>query len=352
MKMQSMRRIATGFLRGWRVWAGILGLGLMIAWTSGSCRPKIQPGTVDRERPTVPEGVATFVVESSEVAPRIDVVGTVTSEEKVHLSSRIPAYVSEVLVSAGDKVRAGQMLITLDDRELREQLRAAEAHLAQAESEFDRTQRLFETTAATQQALDAARSGYQSAQANVDRAKVMLTYTSIKAPIDSVVTDRRIEVGDLANPGQVLLVLYDSHNMRLEAAAPVRLIDRIHIGQEVDVVLDRPVEEIRGTVTEIVSEIDPATRTQQVRVRLEGPTEEILPGTFGRMWVTLEPREAVIVPAEAVHRVGQLEMVKIADGGTVLRRLVKTRAWAPGRREVLSGLEPGDVILLDAVWGE
>ena len=71
MKTASLRRIATGIVRGWRVWAGILGLGLMVAWTSGSCRPKISPGTVERRRPTVPEGATTFVVESSEVAPRV-----------------------------------------------------------------------------------------------------------------------------------------------------------------------------------------------------------------------------------------------------------------------------------------
>jgi RND family efflux transporter MFP subunit len=350
MKREQLTRMLAGILRAWRIWAGILGLGLMIVWTTGACRPKIRPGTMERERPALPEDAVTLVVESTEISPRIDVVGTVTSEEKIHLSSRIPAYVSDVHVSAGGRVAADQELITLDDRELREQLRSAQAQLTQAEAEFKRTESLFETKAATQQALDAARSAYESAQAGLERAKVMLTYTSIRAPIDGVVTDRRVEVGDLANPGQILLVLYDAANMRLEASVPVRLIDRIRIGHEVEIALDRPAKRLAGTVTEIVSEIDPGTRTQQVRVRLNDATGEILPGTFGRMWVNLEPREAVLLPAEVVHRIGQLEMVQLTDGDTVLRRLVKTREWEPGRLEVLSGLRPGETVLLDAVW--
>lgn len=333
-------------LKGWRIWAGLVGLLIMILWTAGTCRPKVAPESIDYEpgRP-VPAEAVMLVVSNEPVAVRIDVVGTVASEETIHLSSRIQAYVKEVFISAGGAVKAGQVLITLDDREINEQFAAADAALKQAETEFNRARRLLETKATTEQAFDAAESAFRSAQANVDRVKVMRTYTRITSPIDGVVTDRRIEVGDLAGPGQVLLAVYDQEHMRLEAPVPVRLLDRLPKGREVDVALDRVPDVVRGRVTEIVSEVDPMSRTQKVKIRIDGVGGSLLPGTFGRVWVEEEMHSAILLPAESVSRVGQLEYVQVVENKRVVRRLVKTGQNFAERVEILSGLTPAEMVL-------
>ena len=339
--------------RHWRVWAGTLGLIVIVLWAGGACREKVAPGKLDREPGfALPASAAVIVVSNEMVAARIDVVGTVQSEERIHLSARFPAYVKEVFVSAGDAVTPGQVLIALDDREIREQLIAAEARLQQARAEFERARRLLETKATTEQAFDAAETGYKAARADVDRVKVMLTYASITSPIDGVITDRRIEAGDLADPGRVLLAVYDPSSMRLEAPVPMRLIERLKLGEVVDVVLDRPPASLQGRVTEIVSEVDPASRTQMVKIRLQDAGGGVLPGTFGRAWVEETAHPAVLLPQSAVYRVGQLEFVQVVRNGRVLKRLVKTGPVYGSRTEVISGLEPGVRVLADPVKGE
>jgi RND family efflux transporter MFP subunit len=332
--------------RLWRLWGGLAGLVIVVLWAGGACRERVPAGREEREPgDPLPAGAVLLTVSNETVATRIDVVGTVASEERVRLSSRTSAYVKEVLVSAGDRVKANEKLMALDDREIREQLTAAEAQLKRAETEFNRAKQLLKTQATTEQAFDAAESAFSSARAHVDRIKVMLSYAEIRSPIDGVVTDRRIEAGDLANPGQLLLTVYDPANMRLEAAVPVRLIERLSKGQGVEVVLDRPAGTMTGRVAEIVSEVDPSSRTQKVKIRLEGATDGILPGTFGRVWVEQDERLAILLPADSVYRVGQLEFVHSVAGRRVRRRLVKTGPRYGDRVEILSGLRAGDVVV-------
>ncbi|MGD9780696.1 MAG: efflux RND transporter periplasmic adaptor subunit [Kiritimatiellia bacterium] len=343
-------KLAINFKKYFKLLLGLVGLAAVVVWSGGFLGDKTEPGKLEHEAGlAVPEGAAMFEVKSETAPVRVDVVGTTASEEKINLSARIPAYVDQVFASAGDRVKKGQKLIALDDRDIRQKLAAADAQLNQAQTEYDRAKQLFEKQATTQQALTAAESMYNAAQAQVAEIKVMLSYAQVESPIAGIVTERRIEAGDLANPGMLLLAVYDPLRMRLEAPVPVRLVDRLALGQEVDVVLDRPARTFKGTVAEIVSEVDAATRTQLVKVHLDGVEGDVLPGTFGRLWVAAEPREAVFVPASAVQYVGQLAFVQIVRDGRAFRRLVKTGPAQGDRIEILSGLRTGDVVLAQPI---
>jgi len=325
----------------------IVGLALMIAWTGGMFHTKTAAGKLDTApgKP-LPEGARTYTVTVEKVAPKIDVVGTVASGETIHLSARISAYVSRVSASAGQSVKKGQVLIELDSREMKEKLAAANIHLKQSRTEYKRTQSLYKQKAATEQSLTAAESRYNAAQSQVAEIEVMLTYARIQSPINGIVTDRRVEKGDLANPGQTLLSVYDPLNMRIEVPVPVRLIEKLSLGQTVDISLDRPNRPFKGRVAEIVSAVDPLSRTQDVKVHIDNKKKDVLPGTFGRVWVYETPQPAVLVPASAVILSGQLEMVHLVQDNRVVRRMVKTGPSFGNKVEVLSGLSQGDVILV------
>jgi RND family efflux transporter MFP subunit len=329
-------------------WAvAIAGLVLMIAWTGGVFHTKVQAEKLAYQpgRP-LPDNAKTYTVALKKIAPRIDVVGTVASEEKVHLSARISAYVSKINVSAGTAVKKGQVLIELDSRDIDEKVAAAEVNLKQTQTEYKRTLSLYKKNAATEQSLTATESMFNAAKAQLAEVKVMLTYTKILSPINGIVTDRRVEVGDLANPGQPLLSVYDPINMRIEVPVPVRLIEKLSLNQKVDINLDRPDRPFKGQVVEIVSEIDPLSRTQKVKVHIDNQKGDILPGTFGRVWVRETPAPAILIPAEAVMPIGQLEMVHVVNNNRVEKRMVKSGPVYGDAVEVLSGLSQGDVILL------
>ncbi|TAN37581.1 MAG: efflux RND transporter periplasmic adaptor subunit [Verrucomicrobia bacterium] len=321
---------------------------LLVAMMLTACSKKAGPGDavpVEHETP-VPVGAATISVKSEPVAPRIEIIGTVGSERIIHLSARLSAYVKEINVAAGSVVTQGQTLVVLDDRDLRDQLAGAEAQLRQAEKEFQRAQQLYREKATTEQARSSAENAFHGAQAQADAMRVMLSYAVIKAPMDGVVTDRHIEAGDLANPGQLLLTMFDPQRMRLEAPVPARLIGKLPLNTKVDVKLEHPDISLRGTVTEIVSEVDAMSRTRKVKIRLEGVKGDVLPGTFGRLCIEETPHAAMLLPMKAILPLGQLEMVQVVENGHVLRRLVKTGPTHDGRVEILSGLKDGEVVLV------
>ena len=345
-----MNKIANILKKHTKLIVGILGLAIVIAWSGGFLAKKVKPGKLESQPGlAIPAGAETVEVKAETDPVRVEVVGTTASEEKINLSARIPAYVGEIFASAGDRVKKGQRLIALDDRDIRQKLAAAEAQLNQARTEFERAKQLFEKQATTDQALTAAESMFNAAKAQVEEVKVMLTYAQVESPIDGIVTERRIQAGDLANPGMLLLAVYDPLRMRLEAPVPVRLIDRLALGQEVEVSLERPARVFKGTVSEIVSEVDSSSRTQLVKVHLDGVKDDVLPGVFGRLWVAADARETIFAPASAVVQIGQLSFVQVAQDGRAVRRLVKTGPARDGRVEILSGLRAGDAVVVNPI---
>lgn len=327
----------------------LAGFGFMIVYAGGFLHKKTPPDTllVPPGEP-LPEGVELVPVVSSLRSPRVEVIGTTASDRRIQISARMSAYVDEVLVGAGDRVTNGQALLVLDRRELREQLAAGEAQLNQAMTEYRRTKQLFDRNAATDQAMTASQSGYNSAKAEVERIKIMLTYATITSPIDGVVTERKIEAGDLASPGLVLLSIFDPANMRLEVPVPVRLINKFSLGQKLTAKLDYPEGSYEAEVTEIVGEIDPLTRTRRIKLRLFNTEGKVLPGTYGRIWVDEAPRASIFIPVRAVQSVGQLDMVHVVRDNRMIKRLVRLGGTQEQDVEVLSGLSDGDVIAVIA----
>lgn len=337
--------------KAWRPLAGLAGLAALVAWVGGAFEPKVEPGKVEHPAGmALPPGTRVCTVAVERAAARLDVVGVVAPEQRANLSAQLGATVQSVLVSAGSAVSNGQLLATLDDRDALAQVAAAEAQFKQAESERHRTRQLFEKSAATQQALEGAEAACEAAGARLKQARVMAGYTRIVSPMDGIVTDRRIEPGDLAGPGQPLFSVYDPRRMRLDAPVPVRLIPRVAAQQDIEVTLDGVDKPVKGRVAEVVAEVDSLTRTRIAKVRLDSDGLALLPGSFGRIRVETEPAaESLWIPAGAVRRTGQQELVQVAENGCALGRIVKTGAQAEGRVEILSGLSAGDVVLVEPV---
>ncbi len=337
----------TGLKRGAQLIAAVIGLALIVMWTTGVFTEQIPPGTLRHEPGfALPAQAKTVTVEKKAFSRQIDVTGTVFSEETIHIAARIKAHVEKVHAGAGSKVSEGDLLVSLDDRDIRQQLSSADADLDQTQTEYHRTKRLFDSGAATHRDYTAAQSTYRRALARKEELTVMLGFTEMRAPIDGVVTDREIEAGDLAVPGQVLMTMYNPKSMRLEVPVPVRLSDRINVGDSVPVTIEYPACRCYGDVVEIVSKIDSASRTRTVKVSLPVEEKGILPGTFGRIWIKAFPEEGIFVPETAVYTIGQLEMVQCVADDRVTRRLVRTGAVQGEFVEILSGLDHGETILV------
>ena len=330
--------------------------------------------------------LSTVMAERVSLPRQHEAVGTVKARTDTRVEAQVTGRVLKVLVRPGDKVKAGDELVVLDNqasqarldrskqaqasatsmtRQARDGLAAAKAAHAKAESTYKRMSTLFDQKVVTAEEVEKAESAYLQAKAAlgqaeqgvagaearareagkvVEEAAIGLGYTTITAQEPGEVAKRLVEPGDLAFPGKELLSLQTGGSLQLEAMVRESLIGRVSLHDALSVKVTALGDGLlSGEVVEIEPLADPVTRSFLVKVRL--PEEPgLYPGMFGRLLVPLGREEVVLVPREAVTRVGQLETVLVETGKGWQPVYVRTGRTHEGRVEVLSGLSGGEKI--------
>ena len=222
---------------------------------------------------------------------------------------------------------------------------------------------LLKTKAISQQTYDTAVTVLRAAEAKLEGAEEAvkaaadeLSYATVRAPMDAIVFDKRVNVGDTVTPGQVLVTLFNPQRMQLVASVRESLAHDLKEGQSIGVKIEKLNKVCTGTISEIVPEAQAASRSFQVKVT--GPCPPgIYSGMFGRVLIPLDEERILVVPRGAVRTVGQLELVEVVEKDRTTRRAVRT-----GRRlgdvrigdvrspthRVLSGLRAGERVVLPA----
>ncbi len=311
------------------------------------------------EKPSVDvSGLHRVAVEEEFREHMEEAVGTLRAATRTVIASRLLAVIDEITVAAGDQVQQGDVLVRLQDSELRtreqqaeQALRAAEANREDAEKDLERNQDLYQKRAVSKSTLEESdrrvqvtRADEQRAEQAVEEARVMLSYTVIKAPKAGRVVDRLAQVGDTIRPGDSILVLYDATSLRLEAAVPERLVARMSVGDQLQAYIDAREESYAATVDEIVPQADAKSRSFLVKAALPR-SEGLFEGLFGRLRIPVGERRHLYLPSQAIQHMGQLEFVNLATGQ---RRMIKTGNVGDDatRVEVLSGLNAGEEVVI------
>jgi RND family efflux transporter MFP subunit len=339
---------------------GVAALVALLLYMEGAFNThKVSPGVVPLPAAGAPTAAAVRV-ESREVDEWVDWPATVTSRLVANLAPKMMARVREVRVNAGQAVKQGDVIAVLDDRDVRARsqqasaaLRAAEAQAAQAESELRRTQTLFQKQAATQQDLDAADTRAKSARAQVaqgrdmvEEAQVVLGETTLRAPFDGVVGARFADPGDMGVPGKPIAIVHDPGSLRLEANLSESCSGPLALGMSVAVRLGTPPVELNARIEEIAPVADPQSRTRLVKAALPAQAG-LRPGMFATLRFACGTHRALLVPAKAVRRAGQLESVRVAGDGEARLRNVRTGKAYGEQVEILSGVQPGEMVLVE-----
>lgn len=347
------------------VTVGLAVLVVIIAALSGMFSEKIAPGrtgevvgrtvSLDAPKEKVHEIIQPEVAEA---------IGTLRAAARTAVSAQISARILEIGVNAGDRVNVGDVLVRLDPSEVETALGeakaavvSAEAAVRQAQQDYDRMAELVKQNAIARSQYDAAERALKTSQAQLDqarqavmRAEVRLGYTTIKSPQAGTVIDTHAEPGEIAAPGVPLVTLYDPSSLRLEVPVMENLAGRISAGDKLPVRIDAiKGKQFEATVDEVVPQAQAASRSFLVKLRLpkiDGAYE----GMFGRLQIPLDQRTFLCLNLQAVQRIGQLTYVDVVrDDNSLERRMVKLgREGMPGRVEVLSGLEPNDIVLLQS----
>jgi RND family efflux transporter MFP subunit len=316
------------------------------------------------------------VVESKqqEVPLNVRSTGTVHARETAIVSAQVMGRIQQVLVSAGESVRAGQTLVVLDDAALRASadqaqaaVRAAQGQQAAAQTdanlaastleryrqlqaeksvspqEMDEVTRRAEAAAAR---LDAMRAQSEAARAQASGAAAMLSYTRLRAPFSGVVTARMADPGTMASPGIALLQVDKAGALQLQTTVDESAISAIHKGTKVQVSFEGSTSTaLSGTIVEINATADPTSHSFLVKIDL--PTSSLLrAGMYATAEFSNGLRQAILIPRSAVVSRGSLVCVYVLDSRGIAQLRFITLGAAQGNLvEVLSGIAAGEKLV-------
>lgn len=331
----------------------------LLAATLAGCGRAAAPEGAGRPPVAVEVAAAT----TADLEESVDVVGTLAAAREADVRSEYSGTVAEIFVTQWVKVRAGAPLARLDSREVEAGVAAARAAALQAEAaaarasrELARSVQLKQAGLATQQSVDeattadeAARAALAAARAQLEMAEARLAKATLVAPIDGVVAERNVGVGDyvenMGNPPPMFRIV-DNRSLELTASVPTASLAELAVGQPVSFTADAlPGRELAGTVAYINPAADEASRTVRVKVEVPNPDESLKSGLFveGRI-VTGRRPGVVVVPRAALvswDTAAATATLFVVEGDHARRLEIATGRADGDRVEVLRGLEAG-----------
>ncbi len=272
------------------------------------------------------------------------VPAAVAARQRATISTRVSATVAAVAVEEGARVRRGQVLVTLNDADLRAQLEAAEVAFQNAALHHKRIASLIADRAAAPAELDLATAQLAQARASVDMVRTALRYTSLRAPFDGRVQAKRVSAGDLVGPGQPLIDL-EGGGFELQATLSREEAAALQVGQRV-----RFVVEGRDGVAEmfaIAAGADPIARRQLVRARILAPEDVLRSGTFALLALPGGARETLRVPRASLVERGDLTGVFVVRHGRAELRWLALGEAEDDLVAVRAGLRVGELVIED-----
>ena len=326
--------------------AAVLAIGIAASLACGEDEPAAAgPGGPGGPRVSV---VETATVESGPIARQVEVSGVVEPIRTVSVNSQLATTVRAMLAEEGDRVAAGTVLARLEDAELAVELVSERAALEAARAAFERAEQLREREVITLPEYERDRTALAAAEAAVRRLETRVAYATVRSPIAGVVTAKYVEAGDVVGAQTPLFEVADVSTLVVPIGVSELDVGRLAPGDAVEVTLDAlPDRPLTGRIRRIFPAGDPATRLVPVEIALE-PGSMARPGYLARVSLRLEEREDVpIVPAGAILTgVSGDESTFVVEDGKAFRREVETGLVAKGRVEIVSGLRPGESVVV------
>ncbi|MCA1979024.1 MAG: efflux RND transporter periplasmic adaptor subunit [Thiobacillus sp.] len=286
---------------------------------------------------------------ASPVSNTVQAVGALIAEDSVMLRPEIDGRIEQLLFREGQPVRKGAVVVRLDAAEQRTRVAAAEADLRLAESRFRRSEELVAQNFISRQALDEARANLDILRARLNQERVALARTELRAPFNAVAGLRQVSPGAYVGKGDDIVRLDALGHLKLEVPVPETYLPRVKLGQPVTLTVDAlPGQTFSGKVDAIDPRVDPASRNVRVRARIANPTGQLKPGMFVRATAQLGGRtSAILLPEQVIVPRADGNYVFLAVNGKAELRKVALGRREPGRVEILSGVAPGDNVVLD-----
>lgn len=310
------------------------------------------------------EPLSTAVAEYSERPRELRLDGVVDAVNRTTVSAQTKGQVEEILFDVDDYVEKDQVIVRLRSTEQRAEVSAAEAaleearaRLREARDNYARIEEVYGRKLVAKSELDkalaeleSARARADAAQASLDKAREQLEYTLVRAPYSGIVTERHVEVGEIAQPGQPLMTGLSLEKLRVNVDVPQGFVNRVRDTAEARVVAPDG-QTIQGQAITVFPYADPASNSFRVRVELAEGTQGLFPGMFVKAVFSVGTERRMLVPAEAVVYRSEVTAVYVVepDGRIGFRHVRAGRQTPDGMIEILAGLEAGERVALDPI---
>jgi RND family efflux transporter MFP subunit len=294
-----------------------------------------------------PVSVTAIILEPTMIDSVVSAAGVLNSKNTSMISSKIMGKVVALTVNEGDHVEQGKLLIKIESGEIIAQAYQARAAFNNAKLQFDRIKGLFDQEASTQMEMDQATLGFESAQAGLNAANAMESYTNVTAPISGQVIEKRINLGEMALPGQPILKIEDNRHLMLEVTVKEQDIRFIELGKAVTVQIDAiPGKEIKARVGQVVPASD--MRTHSFIVKIDVPAEKgLITGMYGKAIFSIGSRPAILVPRSAIVEMsGLLGVYLVAHDNRAVFQMIQPGEIHGDRIEAVTGLKAEDKLIV------
>ncbi len=288
-------------------------------------------------------------VQSREFADVIEAVGTAKANESIDITAKSADTVGKLNFSDGQRVEKGFVIAEMTSREQSADLGAARASLAEAAKAYKRISDLSRKGFATRAQLDGALAARDAAAARVRSLDSRVSDRLMRAPFSGVLGLRRVSVGSLVRPGDVITTLDDISLIKLDFTVPEAFIGSLQMGSMVKVtVAAYPGRSFEGKVAGIDTRVDPVSRAVAVRAEIANGDGVLKPGMLMTVNLITNQRQILAVPEEALVPLESKQFVYlVTPAKKAERREIKIGARQPGFAEVLSGLKQGEKVVVE-----
>lgn len=294
---------------------------------------------------TIP--VEAGLAERGSVSAYYSTTATLEAEDEADVVAKTNGIIREIFVEEGTYVAAGRPLLQLDDSQYKLEVERADANVKRLESDFIRNKTMFEQNMVSAEVFDRAKYEYESQKATLELAKLNLEYTTVRAPISGVVSERMVRTGNMVVPNQAVFRVTTMDPLKAILHLPEHEMQKIKAGQPVLMEIDAvPGVTFQGSVERVSPVVDRTTGTFRVVALVRDQQNRLKPGMFARVRVVYDTRnETLVIPKLAVINDGGRNSVFVVNDSLVQKRSI-TLGYANGTKvEVINGLVDGDVVI-------
>jgi membrane fusion protein (multidrug efflux system) len=297
-----------------------------------------------------PLTVTAIVVSSKDFSNAISLSGSIEANENVEIRSEVSGIVEKISFSEGTNVSKGQVLLKVNDIELRAQLSQAFTKQKLASENERRAKLLLQKEAISQEEYDIASAEFRSLKAQTQLIQAQIAKTTIRAPFSGKIGLRNISPGTYVTPTTIITKLVSSSQVKISFSIPEKYASEIENNAAILFTIPNNPQKFSAKIYAIEPEIETATRTLKIRAIADNSNGKLLPGTFATIELSLKNiKDAIVIPTEAVVPIQNGKVVYIANNGKAKEVKIETLARTSKDVVVTSGIKSGDTLLTSGV---